>query len=265
MKTKLIMPQARIERPGEIDASPAFDPALHDELTLLHSALANPSLAGQEFLFVRFAKRKNVLIGTVNGSQIWVRSLPRSLYERLPDPFLLASIAPANWKIGTISDFPLENVREPIRNVPTLQAVLQNGDSPFLLGGCQTLSDQGKILLQRDQPDEKTIRDLWQLLPKGIQGHTSFCAFAPDNQLGFDLAVLPSLPESHPGFLTEDQARDYPESRYERELQLAIETGDERGLQALLSRRSSSDTLRLAFFMVLGMAALSVAGRILMR
>jgi len=77
--------------------------------------------------------------------------------------------------------------------------------------------------------------------------------------------VLPTVPASHPGFLTEDQARDYPESRYERELQTAVEHNDERGLQALLSRRSSSDTLKLAFTMVLGMAVLSLAARILMR
>ena len=73
--------------------------------------------------------------------------------------------------------------------------------------------------------------------------------------LGFGLVVLPAVPEGGlPGYLTEDQARDYPESRYERELQVAVEHGDQRTVDRLLARRSSAETLRLAFWIVLAAA-----------
>ena len=64
---------------------------------------------------------------------------------------------------------------------------------------------------------------------------------------------------------TEDQARDYPESRYERDLQSAVEAGDQRSVDALLARRSSAETLRMALWMVVGAAILAVAARLLMR
>jgi hypothetical protein len=78
--------------------------------------------------------------------------------------------------------------------------------------------------------------------------------------------VLPEVPANGlPGYLTEDQARDYPESRYERELQTAVEANDQRTVDRLLARRTSAETLRLAIWIVLGAAVLSLAGRILMR
>jgi hypothetical protein len=77
--------------------------------------------------------------------------------------------------------------------------------------------------------------------------------------------VLPSIPEGGlPGYLTEDQARDYPESRYERELQMAVEHGDQRTVDRLFARRSSAETLRLALWLVLAFAVLSLASRIMM-
>ncbi|WP_020469541.1 hypothetical protein [Zavarzinella formosa] len=265
MSTPIVLSQARIDESGTIFASPSFNPVLHDELTQLRDTLALPPGDETEFPFVRFANRATVLIGTVKGRQVWARALGRVFYERVPNPFFLIEIAPPDWEGKNPQDISLEKANPPGRDTKTLQKVLAEGDGPFLLGGCQTLVDQGKILLQRDQPEEKTIRDLWQLLPLSIQGRTSFTAFAPDNHLGFDLAVLRETLESHPGFLSEDQARDYPESRYERELQAAIESGDERSLQALLNRRSSGETLKLAFSLVIGMAILSIAARILTR
>lgn len=265
MKTKLIMPQARIGSSGEVDASPEFDPKLQAEISRIQGALSVSETFESPYTFVFFPNRRTVFIGTVLGKKIWVRSLARQLYERLPDPFFLSVIAPANWQSPSITDVSLDQIQAPHRDCKLLQMILKEGDSPFLLGGCQTLLDRGRILLQREQPDEKTIRDVWMLLPMSIQSKTSFCAFAPDNQLNFDLVVIPKVPETHPGFLSEDQARDYPESRYERELQIAIEQGEEWYLQSLLNRRSSGDTLRLAFMLVIGMAVLSIVGRILMR
>ena len=50
--------------------------------------------------------------------------------------------------------------------------------------------------------------------------------------------------------MTEDALRDYPAGHYELNLQIAIEAGDRRGLQRLLARRSSDETIRLALYMV---------------
>ncbi len=260
-----VLSQARVNEAGTVSASPSFDPALSDELALLQEAFDSPPHPEESYLFVRFAGRRTVLIGTAKGRQLWVRALGRVFYERCPDPFFLAELAPPDWGANSPADIPLGQANPPRRDVAALQQVMAKGDGPFLLGACQTLVDQGRILLHRDRPAEKTIRDVWRLLPVSIQGRTSFTAFAPDNRLGFDVAVLREIPPAHPGFLTEDQARDYPESRYERELQTAVEHGDERALQALLNRRSSSDTLKLAFTMVVGMAVVSLAARILMR
>ena len=66
------------------------------------------------------------------------------------------------------------------------------------------------------------------------------------------------------GYLSEEQTRDYPESKYERELQTSVEAGDQHSVDKLLVRRTSKETLRLALWIVLGMAALSIVTRIVM-
>src|SRR5260370_282778 len=73
--------------------------------------------------------------------------------------------------------------------------------------------------------------------------HASPCALVP----GCGVVASPAVPEGGAaGYLSEDQARDYPESHYERDLQVAVESKDQRALDRLLSRRSSTETLRLA-------------------
>ena len=44
---------------------------------------------------------------------------------------------------------------------------------------------------------------------------------------------------------TDEQARDYPEGRYELALQTAAESGDQAELNRLFARRSSLDTIRI--------------------
>ena len=76
---------------------------------------------------------------------------------------------------------------------------------------------------------------------------------------------MPKVPEGRiPGYLDEEQARDYPESRYERTLQVVVEAGDQAALDRLLARRSSVETLRLALYMVLALAVLSILLRIIL-
>jgi hypothetical protein len=89
--------------------------------------------------------------------------------------------------------------------------------------------------------------------------------YAYSTALGFGLVVLPTIPAGGiPGYLSEDQARDYPESRYERELQFAVEHNDQHTVDRLLARRTSAETLRLALYIVLGVSILSILTRIVM-
>ena len=82
-------------------------------------------------------------------------------------------------------------------------------------------------------------------------------AFSPE--LGFHAVVLPEAPAPWPaGCLTADQARDYPEGRYELSLQTAAESGNQADLDRLFARRSSADTLRLALYLLAAAVLLTV-------
>lgn len=131
----------------------------------------------------------------------------------------------------------------------------------------QALLDGSKLMLESPAPDLDTVRALWQLLPDSVR-YTQFPAtFAFSNDLGFDLVVLPPdgglEPRRLPGYLTADQARDYPEGRYELALQTAIEAGDQREVDRLFARRSSQDTLRLAVTMLVLAVILAVTVKVL--
>ncbi|MFO0851612.1 MAG: hypothetical protein U0871_24080 [Gemmataceae bacterium] len=184
------------------------------------------------------------------------------------DPFVIADRFPPNWNASGDLD-PLDWPAEPLprRAVDDLQRLLKAGDSSLLLGGAQALLDGSKVLLESPAPDADTVRALWQLLPDSVR-HTQFPAtFAFGNDLGFDLVVLPPdgglEPRRLPGYLTADQARDYPEGRYELALQTAIEAGDQRELDRLFARRSSQDTLRLAVTMLVLAVTLAVVVKVL--
>jgi hypothetical protein len=59
------------------------------------------------------------------------------------------------------------------------------------------------------------------------------------------------------GYLTEEQAGDYPQGRYELNLQIAAEAGDQAQLDALFARRNSNETLRLALILLVVFLALA--------
>ena len=52
------------------------------------------------------------------------------------------------------------------------------------------------------------------------------------------------------GYILEEQAGDYPEGYYERAVQTAAEAGNQGELDALFSRRSTKETLKLALFLL---------------
>jgi hypothetical protein len=214
---------------------------------------------------VPFARRR-VAVVSICGRRFRFLIIPRALYDVIPHPFAIANRFPPRWEAsGTLDSYEWPEEPLPHRTVAELDAIFKHGDCPFLLGACQVLVDSGRIAIVRDQPDPNLCRDLWNLLPDSIRRQTWPATFAYSTALDFGLVVLPAIPGGGiPGYLTEDQARDYPESRYERELQVAVEHVDQRTVDRLFARRSSAETLRLAIWLVLAATALSLATRIMM-
>lgn len=178
--------------------------------------------------------------------------LDRSLYEALGDPFAIADRFPPNWTVRGELD-ALEWPPEPLspRTVEDVQSTLKTGDSPLLLGMTQALIDGSRVLLIRPEPDPELLRELWKLLPDRTRCDLWPATFANSVELGFHVAIVREAAAKWPiGYLTEEQARDYPEGRYELALQIAAEDGDQAALNKLFARRSSRDTLRLAIYMV---------------
>jgi hypothetical protein len=64
--------------------------------------------------------------------------------------------------------------------------------------------------------------------------------------------------------LGEEQVRDYPEGRYEYNLQHAAEMGDQAELDRLFARRSSRETLRLAL-VIFALVFLLIVAKVLLR
>jgi len=140
----------------------------------------------------------------------------------------------------------------PKRTVDQLQTIMRTGDLAFLLGGTQALIDGGKLLLIAPTPANE-LGNIWHLLPDRTRFELWPASFAFSNDLGFHAVALPEAPAPWPeGYLTAEQARDYPEGRYELSLQTAVEAGNQREIDKLIARRSSRDTLRLALFIVGG-------------
>ena len=188
----------------------------------------------------------------------------RKLYEALGgDPFLVADRFPPSWsKRGELELLHWLPEASPRRLVEDVQTMLKRGDTSLLLGGTQALLDGSRVLVAATDPAAgNLVRDVWKLLPERSRWELWPATFAFSVELGFHIAVLPELPTPFPeGHLTADQARDYPEGRYELALQTAIEAGDQAELERLFARRSSSDTLRLAatlFAMALVIAVVS--------
>jgi hypothetical protein len=223
-------------------------------------------VSAPEATFATSFARRHVAVVSVAGRRFRFLVLPRVLYSVIPDPFAIADRFTPQWE--TSRSLPtLEWPEEPLphRTIAQLDAIFKHGDGPFLLGACQTLVDGGRIIIQRPEPDPKLVRALWNLLPDSTRRQTWPATFAYSNALNFSLVVLPAISEGDlRGHLTEDQARDYPESRYERELQVAVEHNDQRTVDRLFARRSSAETLRLAIWIVIGAAVLSIASKVIM-
>jgi hypothetical protein len=189
--------------------------------------------------------------------------LDRDLYRHLGDPFAIADRFPVDWSAkGPLPMLEWPNEPLPPRHVEHLQQTLKSGDASLMLGGTQVLVDGGQVTVKRDGPDEGLIRGIWQLLPSRTRSELWPASFAFSEELGFDAVCLPELPRDPSRVRhTEDGLRDYPQSRYELHLQIAIEAGDQRELDRLLARRTSDDTIRLGLTIIALALALAVVAK----
>jgi hypothetical protein len=116
----------------------------------------------------------------------------------------------------------------------------------------QALVDGSRLVFERPQPDTDLLRSLWLLLPASNRGELWPASFAFGNALRFDALVVPRIErDSYAGYLNGTEAENYPEGRYELNLQIAAEAGDQRELDVLLARRSRRQTLRLALVLLI--------------
>jgi hypothetical protein len=201
--------------------------------------------------------------------------MARRFYSQwIGDPFLVADRFPPIWHARgelPVLTWPAEPT--PWRTVEMVQAVLQRVDtskqpevaqSPILLGATQALVDGGRVVFERAAPDTSLLRGLWTLLPASTRAQLWPASFAFSNALGFDAVVVPSAnPDEFQGYLTEEQAGDYPEGRYELRLQIAAEAGDQGELDVLFARRSTSQTFRLLLILIGLMIVLLVGMKLL--
>jgi hypothetical protein len=191
--------------------------------------------------------------------------LPRKSYAGwIGNPFAVADRYPPDWQTaGSLETLEWPEEPLPRRLAEATQHILKHGDSPTLLGGVQALVDGGRMVYERPAPAPELVRDLWALLPHTTRNDIWPASFAFSNALDFHVLVVPQAgARDYAGYLTEEQAGDYPQGRYELDLQIAAEAGDQEELDRLFYRRSSSATLRLALVLVAVMAVLAFVSQV---
>jgi hypothetical protein len=186
----------------------------------------------------------------------------RELYHHLPHPFLIADRFPMESHSGMLSDLEWPHTEGlPRRTIEFLDGILKKGHGPLLLGATQAVVDTETIALVATEPNELFVRDLWEMLPESIRRNTSFASYCFAERPEFQLCFVPKLPEPLEGYLDEERVLDYPDSRYERSLQIAIEHGDQREVDRLFARRSTTETVQLMLWILLFLAVVSIAMR----
>jgi hypothetical protein len=189
----------------------------------------------------------------------------RHYTEMQGDPFALVACFPPPWHVrGELPALAWPDGLPGDRSVAEIQQILKRPDSAALLGGAQALVDGACVCFERDAPDPDLIRSLWKLLPSSTRSSLWPASFAFDNALGFDGLVVPSVRGKNiAGYLTEEQAAEYPEGRYELHLQIAAEAGDQDELNALFARRSRAQTWQLGILLLVIVVALALAMKVL--
>jgi hypothetical protein len=187
--------------------------------------------------------------------------LSRKLYLELGgDPFFIAEHIPPPWQArGDLPSLEWSAGQPPARTVAMLQKTLNVPHSATLLGGAQILLDGGRLVFERTAPDAAILRSLWALLPTRERAELWPASFTFSNVHQFDVLMVPRAAGSeYEHYITEEKAGDYPEGRYECNLQSAIETGDQQEIDALLNYNRSR-MLRLIVALLVIVVVLSLA------
>lgn len=187
--------------------------------------------------------------------------LPRKLYVELGgDPFFIADRLPPPWQArGELPSLTWSAGELPAQTVAQLRKILNVPNSATLLGGVQILLDGGRLVFERSAPNDSILRSLWALLPTQERAELWPASFTFGNVHQFDVLVVPrAVGPDYEHYITEEKAGDYPEGRYECNLQSAIETGDQEEVDALL-HYSRSRMLRLIALLLAIVVVLSLA------
>jgi hypothetical protein len=268
------IPQAMYElSPNELiprGSSSQFPSDREETVRKLLNSFGDPpsGIRFEEVLFVLPFDHDRMAIVSVISSPTRFRILlvHRSLYYHIPDPFRYLDRFPPNWESRSeLRDLEWSETDGPLyRRVDQLQEVLKNGNGPLLLAATQAIVDTEHVLLKRDVPATKLLRDIWMLLPEATRRSSqvaTYC-FAPEPIFHFSAGPNSLNPEML-GYWDEERILDYPDSRYERHLQVAIESGDQAEVDRLFARRTTSETIRLMLLILGLLAAISVIARLL--
>jgi CheY-like chemotaxis protein len=173
--------------------------------------------------------------------------------KRMPDldPFEVTSRLAGDPPRGELPPLECDGLMAPSRPVDRVRHLLQSGDAPLLLGSAQALLDGCKLAPAAPDVGPEFVTQVFELLPFATRVELTFATFAPSAEMNFDVAVVRDVPPGGgKGFLTAEQARDYPEGRYELALQRAAENGNQAELDRLFARRTSSQVLRMVTGMI---------------
>lgn len=247
--------------------SDGFDSTWDETALRMAANFGKAPLNHPEALFVQPFVRHGMAIVRVLNRQFHFMILSQRLYDGLGDPYLVTQhfSIPLDER-GNLPTLHWPDEAVPSRNVEELHAILKasGDDMSLLLGGTQALVDGSRLLILSEIPRPDLVYAIWQLLPTRTRNELWPATFAYSNALDFHLVMLPTAPEPWPmGYLSEEQARDYPQGRYELNLQIAIEAKDQRAVNQLFDRRSSKETLRLALWLVLGTFAIAAVSKLL--
>jgi hypothetical protein len=185
---------------------------------------------------------------TVRGVQLLV--LTEEQYRAAAgDPFAIAGGPSPNWHArGSVSACTL-TAPQP-RTVVQVCEVLKSQESPSLLGAAQALVDGSRVAWVRPQHDAALLRSLWTLLPTATRAELRLASWVVGAAGEFHAVVVPRIEKGDfdHRFLSEEQAANYPEGRYELGVQAAAEAGDQAELNRLFARRSRGETWRLGLW-----------------
>jgi hypothetical protein len=269
----LTIEQALAEAGVVVARSPGFATEWDAEFLRLSAAFGRPPEG--EYLtkcvFARPLARGKVAIvaAAVEGHPPVLRFhclvLPATLYAAHGDPFVISDRLPPPWgeRVALPTLAWLDEEPSP-RSVDQVRRVLQDDDGPTLLGAAQAIVDGGRVVFERPFPAPDLMHRLWTLLPDSTRAEVWPASYAFGPALDVQaLVVSKADPAEFAGYLTEAAAGDYPEGKYELNLQIAAEAGDQAGLDRVLARRSSRQTLWLAMLLLIGALAAAAALRLL--